>query len=108
MALLKATSGYRGQFEHSSAVVALVFMSVGRWNCFRRCSMSFSEHVETLNYATIDKEGTMRIGSSATMVVAPRGGCRAAVTWSGSTGLASITCEVEAEDSGRNDDTEEP
>ena len=95
IALLKATSRYEGWFEHSSAVIALVVMSTDRWNYYRKCSTSFSEHVETLNFATIDDEGTVRIGSSGMTVVEPGGGnSGAAIAWGVCIGLASVTREA--------------
>ena len=100
MALLKATSEYEGRLERSSAVIAQVVMSAGKWNYFRKYSTSFSVHVETLLSATIVGEGMTNICSSATIVVALRGGCGAADTWAGSTGLASATCGVGIKQSG--------
>ena len=54
-------------------------------------------HEETLNSATIDGKGTMRIGSSATTVVEAGRGCGAAVAWGVCTGLASVTRGAGAE-----------
>ena len=72
-------------------------MSADRWNWLRTCSTSFSEHEETLVFATIRGDSVRRIGSSAAITLAPRGGCRATDAWGDSTGLASATREAGSE-----------
>ena len=77
MALLKATSERSGRLEHSSADIAQVVMSLGKWNCSRKCSTSSSEHVKTLCSATMMGEGAARTESLAAIVFAPGGSYRA-------------------------------
>ena len=101
MALLKATRKRDRWLERSSKDITQVVMSPNKWTCSPICSTSFSEQVETLVFVAMVGEGDATTGSSAAIVCAAGGGCRAAVVFRGSTGVASTTREPEAEGLGR-------
>ena len=74
IALLKATIEGGGRVERSSADLALVVIVAGRWNCSRMCSMSTSEHLETLSSATSVAEGSGGLGARVLSAVGDCGG----------------------------------